>query len=58
MAIRWSGVSLPDVLDLALETGLSAYDACYLHLAMALRTPLATFDRRLPAAALGRVTVL
>jgi predicted nucleic acid-binding protein len=32
---------------LALDTGLTAYDAAYLSLAQALGAPLATFDRRL-----------
>lgn len=36
----------------ALEYGLSAYDAAYLQLALDLGAPLATFDRRLGAAAL------
>ena len=38
------------VLELALETGLTAYDASYLHLARTLGLPLVTFDRRLQAA--------
>ena len=58
MAIQWEEVSYQAVMDLALETGLSAYDASYLHLAMTLGTPLATFDRGLQAAAQGRVPVL
>lgn len=39
------------VLDLAHASGLSAYDAMYLELAMRLRMPLATLDRNLAAAA-------
>src|SRR5579884_2641741 len=35
---------------LALETGLTAYDACYLHLARSLDIPLVTFDEQLKAA--------
>lgn len=36
---------------LALDYDLSAYDAAYLQLAVELQAPLATFDRRLGAAA-------
>lgn len=39
------------VLELARRTGLSAYDASYLELAMRLGEPLATGDERLAAAA-------
>lgn len=39
------------VLDRALETGLSAYDACYLVLAEAADATLVTADRRLAEAA-------
>lgn len=45
-------VTLP---QLALDTGLTAYDAAYLSLAMALQAPLATFDRRLREAAATRL---
>ncbi len=41
----------PQVLYLARECGLSAYDASYLQIALALHIPLATLDRRLAAAA-------
>lgn len=37
-------------LNLALEAGLTTYDASYLHLASALGVPLATFDERLQKA--------
>jgi predicted nucleic acid-binding protein len=37
-------------LALGLELGLSAYDACYVALALALDAPLITTDRRLAAA--------
>jgi len=37
--------------ELAISQKLSAYDAAYLHLAVALNAPLATFDRVLAAAA-------
>jgi len=53
--VRLDGVHLPAVLGLALETGLTAYDASYLLLAQRLDTPLATFDRQLRNAAEGRV---
>lgn len=36
--------------QLALEWGLSAYDACYLQLALSHRAPLVTLDRRLARA--------
>ena len=41
----------PNLSRLALDTGLTAYDAAYLSLARSLRAPLATFDRRLAAVA-------
>lgn len=37
-------------LQIALETGLTTYDATYLSLARSLRVPLATFDERLQRA--------
>jgi len=40
---------------LAEETGLTAYDAAYLQLALELRAPLATFDRKLGQAAESRL---
>jgi predicted nucleic acid-binding protein len=40
--------------QLALDSGLTAYDAAYLSLAQSLRAPLATFDRRLGDAARRR----
>ena len=39
------------VLRLALEKGLTAYDASYLYVARLLDAPLVTFDQRLGAAA-------
>jgi predicted nucleic acid-binding protein len=42
----------PDVVHLALAHGLSAYDASYLQVALSLRVPLATLDKRLGRAAL------
>ena len=44
-------VSLRQVLTLAQQFQLTAYDACYLDLARELRLPLATLDRRLAEAA-------
>ena len=43
-------VALPTLDALAAEHGLSAYDACYLELALRRRLPLATLDRALLAA--------
>ena len=42
------------VLDVALDTGLSIYDAAYLWLAQSLKLPLATFDPDQIAAARKR----
>lgn len=58
MDITWMRIEPVAVLRLAIETGLTAYDASYLYLAMALGLPLATFDRDLRAAAAGRVQLL
>lgn len=44
-------VSPVEIAILGMETGLSAYDAAYLHLARSLDCPLATFDQRLARAA-------
>ena len=49
--ITWHEVSHPVVCRLALETGLSTYDASYLYLARSLALSLVTFDARLAAAA-------
>ena len=43
-------VTLPTLDALAAEHGLTAYDACYLELALRRRLPLATLDRALLAA--------
>jgi predicted nucleic acid-binding protein len=43
----------PDVVTLALATGLTAYDASYLWLARQLNAPLVTLDRRLEQVASG-----
>jgi predicted nucleic acid-binding protein len=44
--------ALHETLHLATRTGLSAYDAAYLELAMRLQLPLATLDKALARAAL------
>lgn len=46
------------LLDLALETGLSGYDAAYLELAERHGLPLATVDTKLAAAARARELVV
>jgi predicted nucleic acid-binding protein len=50
-AIFWSDVDAIPVLELALETGLTAYDASYLWLARHLGAELVTLDSELAAAA-------
>ena len=45
--IRWAEVDHEAVLRLALDTGLTVYDASYIYVAQALRVPLATFDGRM-----------
>ena len=52
--INWTPVDFNETLALALETSLTAYDASYLYLAQTLGFPLATFDRKLSAAAHSR----
>lgn len=47
-----------DILSLAREHNLSAYDAAYLELAMRRRLPLATLDEKLKAAARAAGVVL
>ncbi len=49
--IRWVEPDFGAVLRLALETGLTAYDAAYLQVARSLGLELVTFDNRLRAAA-------
>lgn len=56
--LHWHEVRPLVVFELAADTGLTAYDASYLYLAMTLGLPLATFDTQLRAAAEGRATVL
>ena len=52
--IHWTGVDFNKTLSLALDTGLTAYDASYLYLAQTLGMPLATFDRELSSVAQAR----
>lgn len=52
VAIVWSDVEPGPVLDLAVETGLTAYDASYLWLARHLDADLITLDAELAAAAM------
>ena len=47
MDIRWWDVSHSAVMRLALETGLTTYDSCYLYLSKLLGAELATFDEEL-----------
>ena len=42
-----SGLVLEPALEIAIETGRTVYDACYLALAMLIGCPLVTADRRL-----------
>jgi predicted nucleic acid-binding protein len=52
------GEIAPGALALAVETGLSAYDACYAVLAHALGIPLVTADRRLADAVPGATLIV
>ena len=52
--INWTAIDFNETLKLALETGLTAYDASYLYLAQTLGMPLATFDRKLRSTAQAR----
>ena len=51
MEMQLHPIEARDVITLALQYGLSAYDASYLWLAAELKAPLATFDEKLAAAA-------
>ena len=46
----WIEVDHAEVFKEALDTGLSTYDAAYLHVARAMAIPLVTFDRQLAEA--------
>ena len=52
--IHWTPVDFSETLSLAVETGLTAYDASYLYLAQTLGMPLATFDKKLSSTAQAR----
>ena len=54
LAIHWSDVAHGEVLALAEQTGLTAYDAAYLWLAHYLEADLVTLDTRLQRAFEGR----
>ncbi|MCI0438323.1 MAG: type II toxin-antitoxin system VapC family toxin [Chloroflexi bacterium] len=45
--VNWVEVNHVEVLRIALETGLSTYDASYLYVARTHGIPLVTFDERL-----------
>ena len=47
MEFRWVQVDHQEVFRLALETGLSSYNASYLHVARVVGVPLVTFDNAL-----------
>ena len=51
VALESDLASMPSVVALARESGLSAYDASYLRTALGLGLPLATLDERLRSAA-------
>ena len=50
LEIQWTEVDQLAVLELALRTGLTTYDASYLYLARRLDLPLVTFDHQLQVA--------
>ncbi len=51
LTIRYVDVERIEVLQLAIQTSLTGYDACYLWLARALGAELVTLDARLAAVA-------
>lgn len=56
LEIEWIEVEHPAVLSLALQTGLTTYDASYLYIARTLGLPLVTFDARLLAVLEGNTS--
>jgi len=48
--VDWTHVDLDGAVELADETGLTVYDACYLWVARLLGCELVTLDKRLAAA--------
>jgi predicted nucleic acid-binding protein len=51
LPVHWISPDYLSVLRLAVKTGLTAYDASYLFLALTLGIPLITFDEKLMQAA-------
>lgn len=45
--VHWVRVDQIAVVELALQTGLTTYDASYLHVARTLDIPIVTFDEQL-----------
>jgi predicted nucleic acid-binding protein len=54
-ALTWSDVEYEEVADLAVRTGLTAYDASYLWLARHMHADLVTLDKTLAKAATARI---
>lgn len=50
LEMRWVEVNHLEVLALALQTGLTTYDASYLYVAREIRAALVTFDDKLAQA--------
>ena len=50
MMVHWVVLDQVAVVRLALETGLTTYDASYLYVARTIGAPLVTFDERLSRA--------
>jgi predicted nucleic acid-binding protein len=53
LAVRYVRIPAASLVDVALASGLSVYDAAYLWLARDIGCPLVTFDQRLMRAARG-----
>ena len=50
LPIAWVEIDHAAVVELAVERGLTTYDASYLYVARVLDAPLVTFDKRLASA--------